>query len=79
MKDIVVMNPTVTIATQRFKDFVRCNERLISAVYKTQRKVKLLNDRYIFFKGETEGENALLGLYADVISYAEFLDIWVMR
>lgn len=75
-KNIVVMSPTVNRAAYEWKAFLtRCPE----AIKKANRNnlcIKLLSGQKIYFKSETEGQRALLGLNADIISAEEFVMLY---
>ena len=72
MKDIIVMCPTVRIATQKFKEFLNANNTYVCRFNKAQLLVGLVNGINIYFKGETEGQRVLLGTHADIIWIDEF-------
>ena len=72
MKDIIVMCPTVDRANCEFKEFLHNYEQYIE---KSQlRKIKLKNGKHIFFKGETEGEQAVRGFRGDILWIDDFLE-----
>ena len=70
MNDIIVMCPTVERAVMEYKNFLRNHPRLWGSSYK--REVKLKDGRRILFKGETEGQQAVRGFHADIITIDEF-------
>ena len=70
MKDIIVMCPTVEKATMVYKDLLRNHPGLWGKTYK--REIVLENEKRIMFKGETEGQQAVKGYHADIISIDEF-------
>lgn len=70
MNDIIVMCPTVERAVMEYKNFLRNHPGLWGSPYK--REVNLKNGERIFFKGETEGQWAVLGTRADIITIDEF-------
>ena len=72
MKDIIVICPTVRIATQKCKEFLNVNNACVCRFNKAQLLVGLVNGIDIYFKGETEGQRALLGTHADIIQIDEF-------
>ena len=70
MKDIIVMCPTVRRAKYEFDRFCRLYESIITK--KEMYKVSLMNGRKIMFRGETEGQWAVLGTRADIVTIDEF-------
>ena len=72
MKDIIVMCPTVRIATQKYKEFLNVNNACACRFNKAQLLVGLVNGINIYFKGETEGQRVLRGMHADIIQIDEF-------
>ncbi len=72
MKDIIVMCPTVRMATQKCKEFLNANNTCVCGFNKAQLSVRLANGINIYFKGETEGQRALRGMHADIIQIDEF-------
>lgn len=72
MKDIIVMCPTVRIATQKCKEFLNVNNTCVCRFNKAQLLVGLANGINIYFKGATEGQRALRGMHADIIQIDEF-------
>lgn len=72
MKDIIVMCPTVRIATQKCKEFLDANRGYVYRFNKAQLFVGLTGGINIYFKGETEGQRALRGMHADIIQIDEF-------
>lgn len=72
-KTIVIMSPTVNRAVYEWKAFLSKRSTIIKRANRTSRCVELLSGRKIYFKGETEGQRALLGLHADIISVDEIL------
>lgn len=72
MKDIIVMCPTVRMATQKFKEFLDANNTCACGFNKAQLSVRLANGINIYFRGETEGQRVLLGTHADIIQIDEF-------
>ena len=72
MKDIIVMCPTVRIATQKWKEFLNVNNTCVCSFNKAQLSVRLVNGTKIYFKGETEGQRVLRGIHADIIQIDEF-------
>lgn len=71
-KTIVIMSPTVNRAVYEWKAFLSRWSTIIKKANRTSRYIELLSGHKIYFKGETEGQRALLGLYADIISADEF-------
>lgn len=72
MKDIIVMYPTVRIATQKCEEFLNVNNTYVCGFNKAQLSVRLANGTNIYFKGETEGQRVLRGTHADIIQIDEF-------
>lgn len=70
---IVIMTPTVNRAVYEWKDFISKRPMIIKKVNRSSLCVELLSGYKIYFKGETEGQRALLGLNADIISIDEFV------
>ena len=76
--DLVVMSPTIQRAVREFEAFVLL---LKSSKWRTILKgtdrirlyVELLGGNRIYFKGETEGKGALIGLHSNIVSIDEFL------
>lgn len=72
MKDIIVMCPTVGIATQKCKEFLNANNTYVCRFNKEQLRVGLFNGINIYFRGATEGQRVLRGMHADIIQIDEF-------
>lgn len=72
-KDIVIMTPTVIRAVYEWKAFLSRWSTIIKKANRNSLRIELLNGQKIYFKGETEGRKALLGLRADFISVDEFV------
>ena len=72
-KNIVVMSPTVNRAVYEWKVFLSRWSTIIKKANRTSLCIELLSGHKIYFKGETEGQRALLGLHADVVSIDEFV------
>lgn len=72
-KTIVIMSPTVNRAVYEWKAFLSKWSTIIKKANRTSLSIELLSGHKIYFKGETEGERALLGLRADIISIDEFV------
>lgn len=72
-KTIVIMSPNVNRATYEWKAFLSRWSTIIKKANRNRLCVELLSGHKIYFKGETEGQRALLGLYADIISADEFI------
>lgn len=70
MNDIIVMCPTVERAVMEYKNFLCNHPGLWESSYK--REVNLKDGRRILFKGETEGQQAVRGFHADIITIDEF-------
>lgn len=71
MKDIIVMCPTVKRARYEFDKFCHRFDSVIEK--KKLYEVSLITGQKIIFRGETEGQRALLGTHADIITIDEFL------
>ena len=72
-KTIVIMSPTVNRAVYEWKAFLSRWSTIIKKANRTSLYVELLNGQKIYFKGETEGQRVLLGLFADIIRADEFV------
>ena len=72
-KTIVIMSPTVNRAIYEWKAFLSRWSMIIKKANRTSLCVELLSGHKIYFKGETEGQRALLGLHTDIISMDEFV------
>ena len=72
-KDIVILSPTVNRAVYEWKAFLSRWSTIIKKANRNRLCVELLNGQKIYFKGETEGQRALLGLHADIIWFDEFV------
>ena len=72
-KDIVIMSPTVNRAVYEWKAFLSRWSTIIKKANRNRLCIELLSGQKIYFKGETEGQRALLGLRADIISLDEFV------
>lgn len=72
MKDIIVLCPTLRIATQKWKEFLDVNNAYVCRFNKARLLVGLVNGINIYFKGETQGQRVLLGTHADIIQMDEF-------
>lgn len=72
-KNIVILTPTVGIASYEWKAFSTRWSTIIKKVNRATLCVELLTGHKIYFKGETEGQRALLGLDADIIRIDKFV------
>ena len=72
MKNIIVMCPTVEVATEKCKEFLRLYNPGICRFHKNKLMIGLTDGVNIYFKGETEGQRALRGFHADVVQIDEF-------
>ena len=72
-KTIVIMSPTVNRAVYEWKAFLSRWSTIIKKANRTSLCIELLSGHKIYFKGETEGQIALLGLHADIVSIDEFV------
>ena len=72
-KTIVIMSPTVKRAVYEWEAFLSKWSMIIKKTNRANLYVELLNGYKIYFKGETEGQRALRGLHADIISVDEFV------
>ena len=71
-KTTVIMFPTVNRAVYEWKAFLSRWSTIIKKANRTNLYIELLSGHKIYFKVETEGQRALFGLYADIISADEF-------
>lgn len=71
-KTIIIMSPTVNRAVYEWKAFLSRWSTIIKKANRNSLCVELLSGHKIYFKGETEGQRALLGLHADIIRIDEF-------
>lgn len=71
-KTIVIMSPTVNRAVYEWKAFLSRWSTIIKKANRASLCIELLSGHKIYFKGETEGQRALLGLHADIVSIDEF-------
>ncbi len=69
----IIMCPTVLRAAYEWKAFLSKWSTIIKKANRTNLCVELLSGHKIYFKGETEGQRALLGLHADIIRADEFI------
>lgn len=72
-KTIVILSPTVDRAVYEWKAFLSRWSTIIKKANRASLSVELLSGHKIYFKGETEGRRALLGLHADFMSADEFV------
>lgn len=72
-KDIVIMTPTFNRAVYEWKAFLSRWSTIIKKANRPNLSIELLSGQKIYFKGETEGQRALRGLRADVVSIDEFV------
>ena len=72
-KTIVIMSPTVLRAVYEWKASLSRWSTIIKKANRNSLCIELLSGHKIYFKGETEGQRALLGLHADIISVDEFV------
>lgn len=72
-KDIVIVSPTRIRAVHAWKAFLSRWSPIIKKANRTSLCVELLSGCKIYFKSGTEGQNALAGLSADVVSIDEFV------
>lgn len=72
-KSIVIMSPTVNRAVYEWKVFLSRWSTIIKKANRSSLCIELLSGHKIYFKGETEGQRALLGLHADIMSADEFV------
>ena len=71
-ENIVIMSSTVERAVHEWKAFLSGWSTIIKKANRNRLCVELLSGQKIYFKGETEGQRALLGLHADIIRADEF-------
>lgn len=67
------MSPNVNRAIYEWKAFLSKYSTIIKKANRTSLYVELLSGHKIYFKAETEGQKALLGFYADIVSIDEFV------
>ena len=67
------MSPTVDRAIYEWKAFLSRWSTIIKKANRQNLYVELLTGHKIYFKGETEGQRALLGLHADIVNVDEFV------
>ena len=72
-KNIVIMTPTYDRAVYEWKAFLSRWSTIIKKANRNSLCVELLSGQRIYFKGETEGQRALVGLKTDFVSVDEFL------
>ena len=72
MKDIIVMCPTVYRADQEFRQLCKELGENAARIHPVERRVDILNGPRVFFKGETEGQQTLLGHHGDIIPIYKF-------
>lgn len=72
-KTIVIMSPTVNRAVYEWKAFLSRWSTIIKKANRTSLSIELLSGHKIYFKGETEGQIAILGLHANIVSIDEFV------
>ena len=72
-KTIVIMSPNVYRAVCEWKAFLSRWSTIIKKANRASLCIELLSGHKIYFKGETEGQRALLGLHADIIVADEFV------
>ncbi len=70
MKDTIVLCPTVRRAKFEFNRFCHFYDPIITK--KKLYETTLVNGQKIMFRGETEGQRALRGTRADIITIDEF-------
>lgn len=73
-KKIIIMCPTVQRAIFEWKAFLTRWATIIKKANRARLYIELLSGHEIYFKGETEGQRALLGLRADIVTIDEFLN-----
>ena len=67
------MSPTVYRAVYEWEAFLSRWSTIIKKANRRSLCIELLSGHKIYFKGETEGQRALRGLHADIISAVEFV------
>ena len=72
-KTIVIMAPTVNRAVYEWKAYLSRWSTIIKKANRTSLCIELLSGYKLYFKGETEGQRALLGIHADIVSADEFV------
>ena len=74
-KTIVIMSPTVNEAVFEWKAFLSRWSTIIKKANRNSLCIELLSGHKIYFKSETEGQRALRGLFADIFSADEFVNM----
>ena len=74
-KTIVIMSPTVNEAVFEWKAFLSRWSTIIKKANRNSLCIELFSGHKIYFKSETEGQRALRGLFADIFSADEFVNI----
>lgn len=72
-KAVIVMCPTVLNAVYGFEVALKSWPEVIEKANKSQRYVELFGGLRVYFKAETEGQRALRGFHADIISFDVFM------
>lgn len=74
-KSIIIMCPTVLRASFEWKASLRKYAEVIKKANRAQRYIELLSGLRLYFIGETEGQRALRGFHAEIISMDEFIGV----
>lgn len=69
---IIVMHPTLEIATQNWLQLCRNHKNLIKESKRNPLSVKFINGDIWYFRAETEGARAYRGYHAEMICVDEF-------
>ena len=70
-KKLIVMSPTIYMTTNEWRDFLFRWSMIIKKANRTSLCIELLSGYKIYFRAETEGQRALLGICADIIKADE--------
>ena len=67
------MCPTVEIATEKCKRFLEINRNYVYRFSKRDLMVGLTGGIYIYFRGKTQEQRAIIGTHAKIVNVDEFL------
>lgn len=79
MTDKIIKCPTVARADYEWRKCCKVYEPIIKNVRKHPYTIELINGSKIIFKGETEGQRAILGCHADIHTIDSFADMEFMK
>lgn len=71
-KAMIIMCPTVERAKYEWGKFQRIFEPVIRRIHKNPLMIELHTGEVFYYRGETEGQRAVLGYHADIVSVDEF-------